>query len=164
MSAPGWYPDPGAPAQQRWWDGGRWTEHTAPGAARAVTGPPVPRPPMSPESARQWGMLAHLSAFAGLIVGFSFLGPLVVYLIKKDEDAFVADQAREALNFNLSALLYFAVASVLTFVLLLVIVGLLFIPLLLAMGVAWVVLVIVAAVAANRGQAYRYPLTIRFVS
>ena len=119
---------------------------------------------MSPESARQWAMLAHLSAFAGLIIGFSFLGPLVVYLIKKDEDAFVADQAREALNFNLSALLYFAVAGILTFVLIFVIIGLLFIPLILAMAVGWVVLVIVAAVAANRGQAYRYPLTIRFVS
>jgi uncharacterized Tic20 family protein len=160
MTAPGWYPDPEAPQRQRWWDGARWTEHID----STGYGPVVPRAPMSPESARQWAMLAHLSAFAGLIIGFSFLGPLVVYLIKKDEDAFVADQAREALNFNLSALLYFAVAGILTFVLIFVIIGLLFIPLILAMAVGWVVLVIVAAVAANRGQAYRYPLTIRFVS
>ncbi len=75
----------------------------------------------------------------------------------KDEDAFVADQAREALNFNLSALIYFIIAFVLIFVL----VGIVLLP---AVVIAWIVLIIFAAVAANKGQFYRYPLTIRFIT
>ena len=161
-SAPGWYPDPNAPAQQRYWDGGQWTEQVAPAAAAHQPPPAAPyyaaaRTPMAPEQARQWAMFAHLSALAALLVGFSFIGPLIIYLVKKDENAFVADQAREALNFNLSALIYFIIAFVLIFVL----VGIVLLP---AVVIAWIVLVIVAAVAANKGQFYRYPLTIRFIT
>ncbi len=170
-TAPGWYADPSAPGQQRYWDGAQWTEQVAPGAAPNQTPPMAAHPyqaahrtPMAPEQARQWGMLAHLSALGGLLIGFSFIGPLIVYLIKKDEDAFVADQAREALNFNLSALLYITVGGIITTILIFVLVGFLLIPVLLAAVVGWLVLVIVAAVAANKGEAYRYPLTIRFIS
>ena len=169
MSAPGWYPDPTVPGQQRWWDGTRWSEHVGPAPATRPEPPPAPygapRTPMAPEQARQWAMLAHLSAFGGLLIGgFTFLGPLIVYAIKKDEDPFVADQAREALNFNLSALLYGTVLGIVTFILIFVLIGLLFIPVIIALAIAWLVLVIVAAVAANRGEAYRYPLTIRFIT
>jgi uncharacterized Tic20 family protein len=168
MTAPGWYPDPNAPGTQRWWDGTQWTTHTAPGAPAPPYGAPAPyapRQPMSPEQSRQWAMLAHLSALAGYLVGgLAFLGPLVVYMIKKDEDAFVADQAREALNFNLSVLLYLVVLGVVTFVLIILIVGLLLIPVILAVVIAHLVLVIIAGIQANKGIAYRYPLTIRFVT
>jgi uncharacterized Tic20 family protein len=110
-------------------------------------------------------MWAHLSALAGLVIGFNFVGPLIIYLIKKDEgDPFVRDQAAEALNFNLSFFIYLAVGSIVTFVLILVLIGLLLLPLLAAMIVAWVVFVIIGAVRANNGELYRYPLTIRFVS
>ena len=160
--APGWYPDPEVAGGQRYWDGSQWTEHKAPGAQPA----PAPGAPVPIDSnATQWALFAHLSALGGAVVGgLSFIGPLIIYLVKKDEHPFIADQAREALNFNLSALLYFVVAGIATFVLVFVLVGLLLIPVLFGMMIGWLVLVIIAAVRANRGEAYRYPLTIRFVS
>jgi uncharacterized Tic20 family protein len=115
------------------------------------------------EDARRWAMIAHLSAFAGAWLALAFVGPLVVYLIKQDDDPFVRDQAAEALNFNLSILLYSFVGGIVLVLLILLLVGLLLIPLVIAAAIAWIVLVIVAAQRANRGEAYRYPLTIRFV-
>jgi uncharacterized protein len=157
-AAPGWYPDPGVPGGQRWWDGTRWTDHAS---------PPPQAPVVSPQAAvqqsRQWALFAHLSALAGTVVGLNFLGPLIIYLVKKD-DPFVADQAREALNFNLSVFLYVVVGAIAAFVLTFILIGILLFPVLIGMVIAWLVLVIIAAVKANSGEAYRYPLTIRFVS
>jgi uncharacterized Tic20 family protein len=152
--APGWYPDPEAAGGQRYWDGTQWTEHRSAPAPVAPAGPIMIDP-----NAKQWALFAHLSA---LLLGW--VGPLIIYLVKKEEHPFIADQSREALNFNLSVLLYFLIGGVATFVLTLIIIGLLLIPVLIAMGVAWLVLVILAAVRANSGEAYRYPLTIRFVN
>src|SRR4051794_22913590 len=93
-AAPGWYPDPHQPGQPRYWDGTQWVGPSAP-AAQA-------QPPAT-TSPRQWAMWAPLSALAGLVIGFNFAGPLIIYLSKKDEgDPFVRAQAAEALNFNLS--------------------------------------------------------------
>jgi uncharacterized protein len=163
---PGWYPDPQGAAQQRYWDGTNWTDQVH---------PPSPPPPPSgsfavpsavdaDRSARQWALFTHLSALAALVVGLPFLGPLVIYLVKKDDHPFIADQAREALNFNISVFIYEVAGAIAAFVLFFVLIGILLIPLLIAVAIAWLVLVIVAAVAANRGEAYRYPLTIRLVS
>jgi uncharacterized protein len=102
-------------------------------------------------------MLAHLSALFGLIIGLNWLGPLVVYLVKKDEHPFIADQGREALNFNLSVFIYVLVSVVLIFI----VIGFLLLP---VIGIAWLVLTILAGVRANNGEPYRYPLTIKFVS
>jgi uncharacterized protein len=102
-------------------------------------------------------MLAHLSALFGLIIGLNWLGPLVVYLVKKDEHPFIADQSREALNFNLSVFIYVLVSIVLIFI----VIGFLLLP---VIGIAWLILTIIASVRANNGEAYRYPLTIKFVS
>ena len=145
--APGWYPDPEVAGGQRYWDGTQWTEHKA-GAAPVAPGGPV----IVDANARQWALFAHLSA---LLLGW--LGPLVIYLVKKDEHPYIADQSREALNFNLSVFLYFVISGVL----ILVLIG---IFLIFGVLIAWLVFVIIAAVRANGGEAYRYPLTIRFVS
>ena len=72
--------------------------------------------------------------------------------------------AREALNFNLSVFLYLIVGGIAAVVLTLILIGLLLFPVLVAIVIAWIVLTIIAAVKANGGESYRYPLTIRFVS
>jgi uncharacterized Tic20 family protein len=124
----------------------------------------------TPES-RMWASLAHISALAGLVVSFGcVLGPLLVWMVKRDELPFAEDQAKEALNFNISTLIYgsaLGIAVVLSIALSVVLIG---IPLLilsilgtLVLLVGWLVLTIVAAVKANEGIAYRYPLTLRLV-
>jgi len=110
------------------------------------------------KQARNWGMLCHLTALAALL-GIPFghlLGPLVVWLIKKNEYPFVDEQGKESLNFQISVTIY----SLPLFILIFVLVG---IPLLIALFVVDVILVIVAAVKASNGESYRYPLTIRFI-
>lgn len=113
-------------------------------------------------------MFAHLSALAGGLLtsaiggwGF-FLGPLVIWLMKKDSMPFVADQAKETLNFNITVSAVFLVLLVLSLVTL----GIGFIitlPIMLIVGIAALVLIIMAAIKANDGIAYRYPFTIRLV-
>ena len=125
----------------------------------AYGGPPRPGAPapLAPDQERTWGLVAHLSAFAGSLVGgLTFLGPLIVMLTMGERSPFVRRHAVEALNFNLSVLIY-ALVSLLT---LLVLIGFVLLPLVV---VAWAVLTIVAAVKANQGEEYRYPFTIRFV-
>jgi uncharacterized protein len=107
---------------------------------------------------RNWGMIAHLAALAAFIVPFfgGVLGPLIVYLVKKDTSAFGADSAKEALNFNITVIIGYCVTGLLVIVW----IG---IPLMFALWIAWLILTIVAAVRASEGVAYRYPATIRFL-
>ena len=104
-----------------------------------------------------WGMLCHLSALAGCIIPFgNIIGPLIVYSMKKDEYAFVADQGKESLNFQISILIYLAISCLAV----LLLVGIL---LLIIVGLAGLILTVVASVRANDGEYYRYPLTIQFI-
>lgn len=106
---------------------------------------------------KTWGMLAHLSSLVGLIIPFgTILGPLVVWLIKKDTMPFVADQGKEAVNFNITIAIAIIVSAVLTVVL----IGFL---LMAVVGIAWLALTIIAALAANKGESYRYPWTLRLI-
>jgi uncharacterized protein len=115
------------------------------------------RAPAVEESARTTVMAAHLSTFAGLVVPFgSVIGPLAVWLTRRDRDPFIDQAGREALNFGITIAIYGAVLLVAA----LLLVG---IPLLLVGVVAWVVLASLAAVKASQGQPYRYPLTLRLV-
>lgn len=100
-----------------------------------------------------WALFSHLSTFVGL----PFLLPLVVYLAMKGDSAYVAENAREALNFHLSFLIY----SVCCIPLVFVVIG---IPLLVLIGLASLILAVVAAIKASDGGCYRYPLTIRLVT
>jgi uncharacterized Tic20 family protein len=145
-------PPPPPPSSQPW-----------PSGPPPATPPPAwsPGDPSTPAAvdanARQWAMIAHLSALAGLVIGLNWLGPLIVYLVKKDEHPFIADQSREALNFNLSVFIYIIISAIL----IIVVIGFVLLP---VIAIAWLVLTIVAAVRANNGEAYRYPLTLRLVS
>ena len=106
---------------------------------------------------RTWGMLCHLIAFSGVVIPFGFLiGPLVIWLIKKDEMPFVDDQGKESLNFQITMLIGVIIGVLLTFVL----IG---IPFLIVLTIYWLVVVIMAAVKANDGVAYRYHYAIRFL-
>jgi len=104
-----------------------------------------------------WGMFAHLSALAGFIIPFgSLVAPLIIWLTKGKESAFVGEQAKEALNFQISMVIVFAVCFVLSFIL----IGLLLMGLAV---IADLVFVILATLTASKGQLYRYPYTLRLV-
>jgi uncharacterized Tic20 family protein len=126
---------------------------------------------MTPDEERQYAMFLHISALAGLVLGgFFFLGPLIMWLIKKDESAFVDRHGRSALNFYISLVVYAVAAGVLLVLIAVVTLGLgliLLIPLIVVVGIAAAVLLILlpvlAAMKAREGQEYRYPLSIRFI-
>jgi len=130
------------------------------------TPPPVGAPPAEE---RQWAMFAHLSALVGGILtsGWAgsigcFIGPLIIWLVKKDTMTFVNDQGREALNFNITVGIVFLGLFVLTIVTLGI--GLILtVPLMIIVGIAWLVLTIIAGMKANEGVAYRYPFTLRLI-
>jgi uncharacterized Tic20 family protein len=92
-----------------------------------------------------------------LAIFFGFLGPLIVYLVSRDRDPFVRHHASEALNFSITLLIGYVVCFVLVFVL----IGFLLLPVL---WITSVVLHVMAAMAANRGEWYRYPLNLKLVS
>jgi len=108
---------------------------------------------------RTWASLAHVAGLVtGWLGGLSFLGPLIIWIIKKDQSRFVDDQAKEALNFQIAV----TIAIFASF------------PLMLVFGLGFVLLAIVAignivfsiagAMAANKGIVYRYPYTLRLIA
>ena len=126
--------------------------------------PPVtpverPLPDRLQAEARTWAMLCHLSSISGYI-GLPFghlIGPLIVWLVKKDQFPLVDDQGKESLNFQISMTIYGVVALILSFLL----IG---IPLLVLIALGDLVFAIIAAIEANKGVPYRYPFTIRFLT
>jgi uncharacterized protein len=118
---------------------------------------PLPEKPsyVPTEEERTWGLIAHLSFLAGGLIGLPFLGPLVVWLVKKDQSPFVADQAKEALNFHLSVLIATLVC---------IIVPCVGWVALFVVAIGAIVYSIMAAMEANKGQYYRYPYTIRMIT
>ncbi len=122
--------------------------------------PPAPQPfkASGPQDERMWAMLCHLTTLSGMVIPFgNIIGPLVIWLIKREVYGLVNDQGKEALNFQITMTLG----------------GLLCIPLFFVCGIGIAVLVllslfdivftIIAAIKANEGVCYRYPLCIRFI-
>jgi uncharacterized Tic20 family protein len=105
--------------------------------------------------AKRWAAMSHLSAFVMFLGIPTLIGPLIAWLWKRDIP-YVDEQGKEALNFNISFLIY-GLASAL---LILLLIGLVLLPI---VFVTWFVLVIVASVKASAGEDYRYPLTLRFI-
>lgn len=122
-----------------------------------VTAPP-PAPAGTPSAEeKQWALFAHLSALIGYLIPFgSIIGPLIIWQIKKNEMPFVDDQGKEALNFQITM----AIAAVICIVLMVVLIGFLLIWI---VALVDLVFIIIAAIAANNGQAYRYPVCLRLI-
>src|SRR5438045_2139303 len=120
--------------------------------------PSTPSPSTSSD-VRTWCVLCHASALLGLFFHFlgHILGPLIVWLLKRGDSPEIDAYGKESLNFQISMLIYDAVAAILCIVL----IG---IPILIGLWILNTVLVIIASVKAGQGQFYRYPFTIRFIS
>lgn len=106
---------------------------------------------------RLWAMGCHFSALLFFVIPLlgHIIGPLVIWLIKKENSPFVDYHGKEALNFQISTTIYGFVCTLLT----IVVIG---VPLLIALFIFWFIVMIIAAVKANDGHHYRYPLSIRF--
>jgi uncharacterized Tic20 family protein len=107
---------------------------------------------------KTWGMLAHIAAFTGFLIPTlgCVIGPLIVWLVKRDQSAFVADQGKEALNFNISVLLAGIVCGILVWVFIGILLGV-------ALFFFWLAMTIIAGIKASEGVRYRYPFTLRLV-
>jgi uncharacterized Tic20 family protein len=106
---------------------------------------------------RTWGMLAHLTAFSGFLIPLgSVIAPLIVWLVKRDQSEFVADQGKEALNFNISVVLAGVVCGILVWIFIGILLGV-------ALFFYWLAMTIVAGIKASEGIRYRYPFTLRLI-
>ena len=154
---PGSTPPPSGPATPP--PGAPLNYSTAPADAIIYNPAVVPGQIITDPNARTWGMLCHLAAFVGLL-GIPFghvLGPLVVWLIKKNEIPFVDDQGKESLNFQITVAIAALICSPL---ICLAGVGLI---LVVAVIIAGVVFAIIAGIKANQGIVYRYPWALRLI-
>lgn len=123
--------------------------------------PPIPAPQAAPVVSPDDKTLAMLCHLLAIFTGF--LGPLIVWLVKKDSSAFVGHHGREALNFQLTLLLVMLCLGSATFALMLILVGFVLIPVLMVVPILALVAEIMAAVAAQNGEWFRYPCCIRMV-
>lgn len=116
------------------------------------TPPPAEQPAADiPKDARTMAMLCHL-----LAIFTSFLGPLIIWLVKKDDHPFIDEQGKEALNFQITIVL----ASIAAGLLIMVCIGAFLLP---AVQVLNLVFCIIATIKANNGEHYRYPICLRLV-
>ena len=112
---------------------------------------PLQQQPMRPDEEKLWAVGAHLGP---ILLGF--IAPLVVWLVFKERSAFLDRHGKEALNMQISYMIYFLVAGIS----LILLVGFILLP---VVGIAWLVLMIVASVKAANSEDYRYPLIFRFI-
>jgi hypothetical protein len=130
-------------------------------------GPPVGEPAgalygdqppssMKPADERTWAMLAHLGSFVAAYIALGLVAPLIVLLVKGNESAYVRAHSVESLNFQITAL----IAALACIPFMFILIGF---PMLALVGVLYLIWVIQASMAANRGEYYRYPVNWRIV-
>ncbi len=126
-----------------------------------ATHPPLTPPLATSTGARNWSVLCHATALCGFFIPAlgHFIGPLLVWLLKREQYPEVNLHGKESLNFQISLFLYAAAIFALCFVL----IGLFLLPLLGLLHILNVVFVIIASIRASEGKPYRYPLTMRFL-
>ena len=122
-----------------------------PGYQAPPPGYAAPVAPLSDSDQRMWAMLAHLG---GLL--FWFAAPLVIWLVFKGRGRFVEEQAKEALNFQILMTIVYVIGIITSWL----IFG---IFILIAGGIAALIFIIMAAIAVNKGEAYRYPVNVRLI-
>lgn len=110
-----------------------------------------PQQPLRPEDEKLWATLIHIGG-----IPFGFIPALIGYLVLRDRGPFIKEHTRVALNFQLTMLIGYVIGGILT----VIVIGTLVI---IAVGIVIIIFSIIAAVAANRGQYYRYPLSIEFI-
>ena len=108
--------------------------------------------PAVTQDEKTWAMLSHL-----LILVAGFVAPLVIYLVKKDESRYVAEHAKDALNFQITVFL----AAMCCIPLIFILIG---IPLIFVVSIGSLVCTILASIEASKGRHYRYPMCIRFIT
>ncbi|MFH1691735.1 MAG: DUF4870 domain-containing protein [Candidatus Omnitrophota bacterium] len=114
---------------------------------------------------RVWAMFCHLSALA-MLIGIPFgnvLGPLIVWLCKKNEIPAVEQEGKKALNFQISMTVYIFVLGVSAFLLIFIFIGYFLIPVLFLALIADFILTIIAAVKISNGESFEYPMVIKFI-
>ena len=118
-----------------------------------VTAPPPPPSGSAPQEDRTIALLTHLS---GIIA--SFIVPLIIWLINKDnpQKSWLTDQSKEALNFQITLIIVYIIGTILTIILIGALINLL-------AWIACIVFSIIAGIAANKGENYRYPFAIRLI-
>lgn len=136
------------------------------------TPPPVPAPsnqppatPPAPSTDNSLGVVMHLLGFAWFAFPAygNILAPLILWLIKRGDSPYLDRVGKEVLNFQISFSIYMSVAIAVGVVLLIFLVGILFFFVAAAIWVAWIILMIVAAVKTSNGEEYKYPFTIRLL-
>jgi hypothetical protein len=106
---------------------------------------------------RTWAMLCHFSTYIGFIFPFgNIIVPLIIWLSKREDLPLVEDQGREVLNFQISMTIYFIISGILCIIL----IG---IPILIGLIIFDFIITIVAAISANDGKCYRYPINLRLI-
>ena len=129
---------------------------------RTPTSPPSKGDPLEGEitkDERTWGLIAHLSPLLGYVVPvplFNILAPAIVWFIKRETMPFVDDQAKEALNFQITIFL----ATIVCIIAIVVVIGIFLIP---ALVIYSIIMMVLAAKAAQEGKRYRYPYCLRLV-
>jgi hypothetical protein len=102
-------------------------------------------------------MLCHFSTYIGFIFPFgNIIVPLIIWLSKREDIPLVEDQGREALNFQISMTIYFVISGILCIIL----IG---IPILIGLIIFDFIITIVAAISANDGKYYRYPINLKLI-
>ncbi|MCD4680560.1 MAG: DUF4870 domain-containing protein [Bacteroidales bacterium] len=105
----------------------------------------------------KWAMFCHLSAFAGLVFPFgNIIGPLIIWSLKKDEYPFVDDQGKESINFQISMTIYVIISFLLAFILIGFLVSI-------AVGVFYIIMIVMASIKTYEGLFFRYPFSIKFI-
>jgi uncharacterized Tic20 family protein len=143
---------PGGPyGQQPGQPGGPgWNGPQGPGGPQYPGGYTPPQP-MSPEDQRLWATLTHIGG-----IFFNFIAPLIAYLVLRDRGGFIREHTRVALNFHITMAIAYVAGTILS----IIVIGAFVI---MAAAIVSIVFGIMAAVAANRGEFYRYPLSIEFI-